>query len=307
MKQLIIIGVFALLFTACSDSSDNTPQNDQSISDTQQIADSQNTVDTQSFADAFDPTIYRVAAVQYGRGQAQLVDSECASLEYADACAMKKLAEYAHQQGARLIVFPEYSLEQKNFELQPQIGDLPAEDASLSGSSLIKIYSQIAQELETYIVFNLLTYRGTTTNPEYFNTQVAYDPTGKVVGIHAKFNLFGDEKGSLTAGTDVSVFDTPLGKTGMLICADIYGNSTLLNKLSDTLNAYAVTVSSFWTVDGANQWYKAYAGKYGVYAIVANHTYNSGFGGGVYQPDGFPLVEKLETTPNVVIADIPLP
>ncbi len=247
----------------------------------------------------------KVAAVQYGQGQAGLVLSSCTKATYPDVCAMEKLTADARAAGAQLVVHSEYGIDQKYYEPHPQIGENPGTGSVWPADTLIKMFSIIARKMEVYLVFNLLTYEGKKPNTKYFNTQIAYDPTGKVVAMHHKFNLFGKENQSLTPGSDVGVFDTPLGKTGLLICADIYGNSTLLNKLSTTLGAKAVAVSSYWTVNGSVSWYKTYSSKYKVYAVVSNHTHSKGYGGGVYRPDGTPVAETEQTKPNIVYAVLP--
>lgn len=264
----------------------------------------------------------KVAAVQFGSGQGAMVAAGCAQAKYAacvdsdpnakpnscssDICAMEKLTMDARAAGAQLVVLSEYGIDQLYYEPQPQIGENPGTSSNWPAETLIKTYSIIARKMQVYLVFDLLTYGGTKPNYKYYNTQIAFDPTGKVVGMHFKFNLFGNESSSLTAGSDVSVFDTPMGKTGLLICADIYGSATLLNKLSTTLGAQVVAVSSYWTVNNPESWYKTYASKYKVYAVVSNHTHTTGYGGGVYGPSGT-IAEKKQTKPSIVYAEIPKP
>lgn len=127
-----------------------------------------------------------------------------------------------------------------------------------------------------------------------------------VLAVHHKFNLFGDESKTLTAGKDVTVFASPLGKVGLLICADIYGSSTLRTKQVTTLGARVVFVSSYWTVSGSTSWYKSYVSRNKVYTVVANTTHAPGYGGGIYDPTGKALVEKVQPAPSVLIADVPV-
>ncbi len=247
----------------------------------------------------------KVAAVQYGQGQAAVVLPSCAKSPYPDVCAMQKLTADARAAGAQLVVHSEYAIDQKYYEPQPSIGENPGTSKAWPGDTLIKMFSGTARKMQVYLVFDLLTYSGTKPNVKYYNTQIAYNPTGAVVAMHHKFELFGKEKTGLTPGTDVTTFDTPVGKTGLLICADIYGNATLLNKLSNTLKAKLVAVSSYWTVNGAVNWYSTYAGKYKVYAVAANHTHTTDYGSGVFKPDGSALAKSTLTKPNIVFAEIP--
>jgi predicted amidohydrolase len=52
-----------------------------------------------------------------------------------------------------------------------------------------------------------------------FNTAVLLGPDGKLVGKYRKQKL-GHESERNTAGKESSVFDTPFGKVGLMICAD---------------------------------------------------------------------------------------
>jgi predicted amidohydrolase len=255
------------------------------------------------------PVATKVAAIQYGEGQAGFVDTGCATNPAPNLCAIKMLVLQARAGGASFVVIPEYSLipDQQYWEPLPALGVNPGTSSAWPEDLFITIFSKYAKKLDIYLVINLLTFDGTKPNYKYYNTQVAFEPSGKVVGVHRKFELFGNEQKSLTPGNDVMVFSTPLGKIGLLICADIYGDSTLLDKLAYTLGARVVAFSSFWTVASAVTWQQNFAKKYGVFFIAANTTINPGQGGGVYDPNGAALAQKIQNQPSVVFADIPLP
>jgi predicted amidohydrolase len=249
----------------------------------------------------------QVAAVQYGAGQAGQVSSWCKSHAEPDLCAVITLAYQAWSKGADLVVTPEYALGQTYYEPAPYVGENPATSAYWPAEAYIAILAKIARQLQIYLVVDLLTYSKQGTGYAYHNTQVAFAPSGAVVGVHNKFNLFGSEKQSLTAGNDVTVFSTPLGRVGLLICADIYGSYTLLDKLVSTKQARVVALSSYWTVSGAVNWQKNFAKKHGVYMIAANTTTGPGYGGGVFDPTGQPLAQKVASVPSYVLATIPAP
>ena len=249
----------------------------------------------------------KVAAVQYGTGQAGQVDPSCVSAAYPDVCAVKAMTIEARLAGAYIIVLPEnYSIGAKYVEPIPKVGDHPAA-WNMSADAQLKTFSQLADDLDIILVMNLQTYSGTQGNALYYNTSVAFDSAGIVIAVHHKFNLFGAENNALTPGNDVSVFDTPVGKMGLLVCADVYGSSTLNSKLANTLKARVVAISSFWTVSNATSWYKDYAKGYGVYAIAANTTNSPGIGGGIYNTKGQIVAEKVQTSPVIVYATIPKP
>jgi predicted amidohydrolase len=52
------------------------------------------------------------------------------------------------------------------------------------------------------------------------NTAVLIGSDGSVVGAYRKTHLPGEEKHYFSAGTQLPVFDTPLGRIGLLVCAD---------------------------------------------------------------------------------------
>lgn len=63
----------------------------------------------------------------------------------------------------------------------------------------------------------------------YFNTTIAYNPSGEIIGIYRKIHLFDvdfenlhfQESAVLSAGNTPLLIDTPWGKIGILICYDL--------------------------------------------------------------------------------------
>ncbi len=245
----------------------------------------------------------KVAAVQYASGGHAAVDSTCAAAAMPDACAVGKLVAQAQAAGAVLVVTPEYGLGQKYYEPVPTVGETPATSSSWSEGTLIKTFSEQAAKLSIHLLIDLQTSEG--SGKAKYNTLVAFDPKGKVVGVHHKFELFSSEGKSLTPGKDVMVFDSPVGKVGLLICADLYGDLRLQAKLTRTLKARVVAVSSLWTAPGGHRWQQNFAKNWGVYVVGSNTVSGAGKGGGVYSPEGKALAEHLTSSPGVVLAQIP--
>ena len=63
-----------------------------------------------------------------------------------------------------------------------------------------------------------------------YNTSYVFDPTGRCVAHHRKMHLFDidvaggqrfRESDTLSAGNEITVFDTPWGKMGLCICFDL--------------------------------------------------------------------------------------
>lgn len=61
-----------------------------------------------------------------------------------------------------------------------------------------------------------------TSPTRYYNTNIAFARNGTVVGKYRKINLYNSETVTLTAGSELSTFDTDFGVTfGMFTCFDI--------------------------------------------------------------------------------------
>lgn len=274
MPRQAVSCVAVLLLAACSQPSDPGPAGDASA------------------APDLTPSGVKVAAIQYGPGDHSHVES-CSD----DVCGLLHHVDLAAAGGALLVVTPEYALDQSTAEPAPAVGS----DSAAAASALVRTFGARAKQHGIHLVLDLLTSSGGATH----NTQVAFGPDGKVVALHHKFNLFQNEVTYLTPGTDVSVFSTPLGPVGLLICADIYGDPTLVNKLTQTLQPRVVALSLFWVKAVPENAYYFFSKAYGVYLLAANTTKAPGQGGGIYDPEGEPLAHAGAQAPSVVLAEIP--
>lgn len=239
-----------------------------------------------------------VAGIQYSNGSADKVDAGCQAAPYANVCALSLLTKQAVAGGARLVVLPEYALGVAA-EAAPEVGDVPY--LELADGALPR-FSKLARDLAIYLLVDLET-RG--DDRDTFNSLVAFGPDGSVVARHDKFELFAGEGSTLTAGKDATVFDTPFGKVGLLVCADLYGDSRLHARMVQTLGARLVAVSSWWTAAGAPNWPRHFARDWGVYVITANTSVGAGRGGGFFGPDGKVLTEHTEPKPGIVFGTLP--
>jgi len=276
------------------------------------------TPDKSTTPDVRPAGIYRVAAVQYSSGQYGKVDG-CTS----DICALTKLTEQAAGQGAQLVVTPEYATDQGLSEPAPKVGDTPGSDGKWKEGSIAKTYAKLADKLDIISVFNLITE---DQAGKLYNTDVAVGPDGKVLARHYKFELFGGESSLLTPGPDIatSFFDTPVGKAGLLICADAQCIVTNLQASPDC-SSHAITLlkeyfakkpkmvvfSAAWTIGGTGIWaamnvQQKVAKDGNVWFVGANNIAGDGRGGGIWKPGGEQLKTTQSATPTVVMGDIPL-
>jgi predicted amidohydrolase len=123
---------------------------------------------------------------------------------------------------------------------------------------------------------------------------------------HHKFELFAREKEHLESGDTVTVFETPFGRVGLLICADLYGTPRKHRRLTHELGAQIVAVSTYWTATHAHRWPAAFARDWGVYVVASNAGSGESAGSGVYAPNGTAVATSGKDDWGVVLADIPV-
>lgn len=133
----------------------------------------------------------------------------------------QKIEEYtkrAKQQNADLVIFPELSL--TGYTLGDELYKLAE---TIPGPSTNRI-ERIAQEQEAYIIFGMPEL-SEKTQATLYNTAVIAGPKG-LIGRYRKMYLpthsVFEEKRYFRQGHHVGVFETDLGKIGLIICYDIF-------------------------------------------------------------------------------------
>lgn len=107
-----------------------------------------------------------------------------------------------------------------------------------------------ASALSLFVVFGLTEQDTATTN--LYNSAVLLGPGG-VLGIHRKSMYFGNDEWFWARGTNlIQVFDSPIGKAGIIICGEMGGESgTAATAPGPRLAAagaeFLVTVTGYWT------------------------------------------------------------
>ncbi|CAK9831252.1 Vanin-like protein 1 [Anthophora retusa] len=149
--------------------------------------------------------------------------------------------EKASEQNADIIVFPEYGLTSLNMpgrsRMDPWTTVVPSaldeyvpctgNDANIS--EMLQRLSCAARKYRIYVVVNLAEKEyctqnhGCSTNvTRYYNTNVAFDRTGKIVARYRKVNLYMEHRYDAVETPDIVTFDTDFGVTfGTFICFDI--------------------------------------------------------------------------------------
>ena len=154
----------------------------------------------------------------------------------------------ASAKGAHLIVFPEIALQQNPAwsrrwykPTQQELDYVRSSAETIPGSSTEKLVDK-AKELNIYVVFGL-----TETSPNddaLYNSSVFLGPNG-IIGKYRKINLMRgiNEHLSWQPGNEHGIFDSPIGKIGLIICYYLifYLGTTLAHQGADLL----VTVSAW--------------------------------------------------------------
>lgn len=133
--------------------------------------------------------------------------------------AVERVRECA-KNGADLVVLPEM------FCCPYQNSKFPIFAQEENGENF-KTLSQCAFENKIYLVAGSMPERD---GDKIYNTSYVFDRNGKKIAKHRKIQLFNinikggqcfSESKTLSAGEEITVFDTEFGKIGLLICFDI--------------------------------------------------------------------------------------
>ena len=130
---------------------------------------------------------------------------------------MKSQVEAIMAQNPRtnLIVFPE--LMTSGYEGTPEMFQALAETAP-NGESM-QVMGELAKRHHVHIVYGL-PERDPVLTDVLYNAAVLIDCDGQVRGTYRKVHPFADEKRWCRAGCSFPLFDTEIGKLGIMICWD---------------------------------------------------------------------------------------
>jgi len=131
---------------------------------------------------------------------------------------MVKHIKKAKKKDAKLVIFPELSL------TGYIIRDLAYELAEPIEWPSVRLLEEVAKKERVYIVFGIVE-RSEKAHAVIYNTAVLLGPEG-FVGKYQKMYLpthsIFEEKRYFRPGYQASVFDTDIGKVGLMICYDVF-------------------------------------------------------------------------------------
>lgn len=129
---------------------------------------------------------------------------------------MAALVGEAAGRGARLVVLPE--LATTGYEGGERFYDL-AETAD-EGSRSIAAMAALGRRHGVFIAFGFAE-RDATVRDLLYNSVALVDPQGRLAGVYRKVHLFAGERNWFRPGCDFPVFDTGLGRLGIIVCWDV--------------------------------------------------------------------------------------
>ena len=157
--------------------------------------------------------IVKVAGIQMASGP-----NVAANLSEAE-----RLIEIAVDQGAKLVVLPEY------FSIMGLKDTDKVEVAEKEGDGPIQHFLyELAKKHDVWIVAGSIPLQAKVAG-KVRNACLVYDNAGRVVARYDKIHLFGFERGeesfdesrTIAPGSEVVVLDSPLGRVGLSVCYDL--------------------------------------------------------------------------------------
>src|SRR5882672_7413132 len=157
-------------------------------------------------ASTMTPAAFKAAAVQF---EPTMFEKE-RNIE-----RLAKWVRRAAEAGSRLIVTPEMATTgycwYERSEIKPFVETVPGPTTAR--------FQEISREFNTYIVIGMPEIDVGTDL--YYNTAVLIGPEG-VIGKHRKSHPYISEPKWAASGDTHAVFETPLGRIGLLICMDLH-------------------------------------------------------------------------------------
>ncbi|HJV50702.1 MAG TPA: carbon-nitrogen hydrolase family protein [Noviherbaspirillum sp.] len=137
--------------------------------------------------------------------------------------AARRLIAHAAQQGAQLVLLPEYWPIMGMSE-----GDKVAHAEHIGCGPIQQFMADIAREHQIWLIGGTLPLVAPEAG-KVLNTTLVYDPSGQHVTRYDKIHLFSfvkgdeayDEARTIVHGTEVTTFEAPFGRVGLSVCYDL--------------------------------------------------------------------------------------
>lgn len=218
----------------------------------------------------------------------------------------------AQSPATQLIVFPE--LITSGYECGKDFVDLA--ETVIDGKAC-QVIGEYAKKYHVHIIYGF-PERDTIIKDAIYNSAVLISDEGKALGVYRKVHLFSSEKEYFRPGDDYPLFETSIGKIGMMICWD--------TAFPEVARTYAlkgvelIAVSTNWEkpylsdviTDNQSDWdlvTRARAIDNCIYIIAANRIgfdETLGFFGRskIVGPTGIPIMELNEEIEGIISAEL---
>lgn len=203
--------------------------------------------------------------------------------------------------GANIVCLPElfysgYHLNKEEFFLLAERSDGP----------MYQVLSKVAKEKGVYI---LASFPEKADLPGViYNSSMLINDKGSIAGNMRKVYLWGKEKLIFREGDRFPVFDTPLGKIGILICYDAEFPEPV--RIMALKGAQLILIPSVWSLGAKHRWdIDLTAGAlYNLLFIAGINTIGDGACGNskVVSPRGEILIEASVDREEIIYCDIDL-
>lgn len=217
---------------------------------------------------------------------------------------LERCAEFINEaaaQNADIICFPElvyngYNLTSEQFQEQAEPVDGP----------FVQALKKLARDKNIYIIAG---YAQSVDIPgRIYNSAIFISDKGDVIGNMSKVNAWGQEKLKFREGREFPVYDTPLGKIGIMICYDVEFPEPA--RIMALKGAEIVFIPAVWSIPAARRWDVDLAGNalFNLYFMAGANPVGDGACGTskVVGPDGEVRAEASKTDDELLLCDADL-
>ena len=156
----------------------------------------------------------------------------------------------AAENGAELICLPEMYTTGYNLDIiGPQITQLAE---NIDGPAVAGL-RQLAKELKVHIVAPLALNLEDDPEVRPFNSAVFIGDEGQILGVYSKCHLFETERMYFQPGQELPVYNTKLGKIGIMICFD--AGFPEVARILQMKGAELILCPSAWRIQDMGVWH----------------------------------------------------
>lgn len=219
----------------------------------------------------------KVAVLQWANpidAPVNVSNTEAENYKQTNREAIADYIEEADRNNATLLVTPEMAT--VGYPSQPEYGDnfsSPEQAAPYAEEKkgiTFQYFSKLAKQFKMFLHIGFL--EKVPGERFFHNSVMVISPKGDLVTTYSKQNLFGGEYLYIKPGVGAKTYQSPAGKMGLGVCADIYDTSFLAQYKK--LKIDALSLSSSWTIhNSAYSYYTSAAETLDTIIMGSNHNY----------------------------------